>query len=111
MSAFEDAQKNFYTIGSEIARLETNLQNINKAILGHEEDLSKVKDRYAEALHNEYSLENISPKEKAMKLLEGILEGLKDFGLAADSIRNKAHELKDLLSSICLLYTSPSPRD
>ena len=108
LSAFEDAQKNFYTIGSEIARLETNLQNINKAILGHEEDLLKVKDRYAEALHNESSLENISPKEKAMKLLESILEGLKDFGLAADSIRNKAHELKDLLTSILKITSAQS---
>ena len=37
LSAFESAQKNFYVIGSEIARYETNLQNINKAILGYEE--------------------------------------------------------------------------
>ena len=108
LSAFEDAQKNFYTIGSEIARHETNLQNINKAITGYEEDLSKVKDRYAEARHNESSLENISPKEKAMKLLENILESLKVFGSAADSIRNKARELKDLLSSILKITSAQS---
>tara|TARA_B100001989_G_scaffold25121_1_gene15019 strand:- start:6105 stop:8228 length:2124 start_codon:yes stop_codon:yes gene_type:complete len=108
LSAFEGAQKNFYTIGSEIARQETNLQNINKAILGHEEDLSKVKDRYAEALQNESSLKNISPKEKAMKLLETILEGLKDFGSSADSIRNKAIELRDLLTSILKITSAQS---
>ena len=84
LSAFEVAQKNFYTIGSEIARYETNLQNINKAILGYEEGLSRAKDRYAEALDNESSIENLSPKEKAMKLLDAISEGLKDFGPSAD---------------------------
>ena len=43
-----------------------------------------------------------------MKLLESILEGLKDFGLAADSIRNKASELKDLLTSILKITSAQS---
>jgi chromosome segregation protein len=108
LSAFEVAQKNFYTIGSEIARYETNLQNINKAILGYEEGLSRAKDRYAEALDNESSIENLSPKEKAMKLLDAISEGLKDFGPSADSIRSKAAELKDLLTSILKITSAQS---
>tara|TARA_A100000164_G_scaffold239996_1_gene213295 strand:+ start:34 stop:2157 length:2124 start_codon:yes stop_codon:yes gene_type:complete len=108
LSAFEVAQKNFYTIGSEIARYETNLQNINKAILGYEEGLSRAKDRYAEALDNESSIENLSPKEKAMKLLDAISAGLKDFGPSADSIRSKAAELKDLLTSILKITSAQS---
>ena len=108
LSAFEIAQKNFYTIGSEIARHETNLQNINKAILGHEEGLTRAKDRYAEALDNESSIENLSPKEKAMKLLDAISEGLKDFGPSADGLRNKASELKDLLTSILKITSAQS---
>ena len=108
LSAFEVAQKNFYTIGSEIARYETNLQNINKAILGYEEGLSRAKDRYAEALDNESSIENLSPKEKAMKLLDAISEGLKGFGPSADSIRSKAAELKDLLTSILKITSAQS---
>jgi len=108
LSAFEVAQKNFYTIGSEIARYETNLQNINKAILGYEEGLSKAKDRYAEALDNESSIENLSPKEKAMKLLDAISEGLKDFGPSADAIRIKAADLRDLLTSILKITSAQS---
>jgi len=108
LSAFEVAQKNFYTIGSEIARHETNLQNINKAILGYEEGLSKAKDRYAEALDNESSIENLSPKEKAMKLLDAISEGLKDFGPSADAIRIKAADLRDLLTSILKITSAQS---
>ncbi len=108
LSAFEVAQKNFYTIGSEIARYETNLQNINKTILLHEEDLSRAKDRYSEALNNESSIENISPKEKAMNLLNSISEALKDFGSSADFIRKKAAELKDLLTSILKITSAQS---
>ena len=108
LSAFEDAQKIFYTVGSEIARHEANLQNINRTILGHEAELSKVKDRYDEALNQESSIENIGPNEKAMKLLETILAGLKDFGAAANSIRNKAYELKDLLTNILKISSAQS---
>ena len=43
-----------------------------------------------------------------MKLLENILESLKGFGSAADSIRNKAHELKDLLTSILKITSAQS---
>ncbi len=108
LSAFEEAQKNFYTIGSEIARQETNLQNINKAIFRYEEDLLKAKERYAEALDNESSIENISPKEKAMHLLDAISEALKDFGSSADFIRSKASELKELLISILKITSAQS---
>jgi len=108
LSAFEEAQKSFYTIGSEIARHETNLQNLNKAILRYEEDLSKAKARYSEALDNESNLENISPKEKAMNLLDDIFEALKGFGSSADFIRSKAAELKELLTSILKITSAQS---
>ena len=108
LSAFESAQKNFYVIGSEIARYETNLQNINKAILGYEEGLSRAKVRYAEALDNESSIENLSPKEQAMKLLDAISDGLKVFGSSADGIRMKTVELKDLLTSILKITSTQS---
>ena len=108
LSAFESAQKIFYTIGSEIARHETNLQNINKSILGYEEGLSTAQSRYAEALDNESSIENLSPKEKAMKLLDDISGALKNLGSSADGIVSKANELRDLLTSILKITSAQS---
>ena len=44
LSSFEAAQKNFYSIGAEIARFEANLQNLTKAEVQAEEDLRTAKE-------------------------------------------------------------------
>ena len=108
LSAFEDAQKNFYTIGSEIARYEANLQNINKAIIKYQEDLSQAKDRYSRALDNESSIQKISPKEKAINLLDVISNALREFGPKADFLISKASELKALLTDILKITSAQS---
>ena len=99
-SAFERAQKNFYSIGADIARYETNLQNLNKTELQIKEDIARVTERYNRAVEKDSNLENLSPKEKVMHLVESILEGLKNLGSNGDSMRKKAIELKELLASI-----------
>ena len=92
LSAFESAQKNFYVIGSEIARYETNLQNINKAILGYEEGLSRAKVRYAEALDNFNLYENTITKNFGLSTVYdnlGLIEELKgDYKLAEEYYLN-----------------------
>ena len=108
LSAFEDAQKNFYTIGSEIARYEANLQNINKAIIKYQEDLSQAKGRYSRALDNESSIQKISPKEKAINLLDVISNSLREFGPKADFLISKASELKALLTDILKITSAQS---
>ena len=108
LSAFEDAQKNFYTIGSEIARYEANLQNINKAIIKYQEDLSQAKGRYSRALDNESSIQKISPKEKAINLLDVISNALREFGPKADFLISKASELKALLTDILKITSAQS---
>ena len=100
LSAFESAQKNFYSIGADIARYETNLQNLNKTELQIKEDIARVTERYNHAVEKDSNLENLSPKKKVMHLVESILEGLKNLGSNGDSIREKAIELKESLASI-----------
>ena len=75
------------------------MKQICKILIRQLQDIktaSLEQDRYAEALENESSIENISPKEKAMKLLDDISESLKGFGSSADNIRAKAAELREL---------------
>ena len=62
----------------------------------------------AEALDNESSIENLSPKEKAMKLLDDISGALKNLGSSADGIVSKANELRDLLTSILKITSAQS---
>jgi len=68
--SYDIAQKNFYSVGADIARLESDLQNINITESQSKKELEKVKENYERALEKEVNLENLSPKEKAILLLE-----------------------------------------
>ena len=96
----ETAQSNSASISTDLARSETNLQNLNKAELHTKEDIARVTERYDRAVEKDSNQENLSPKEKIMHLVESILEGLQNLGSNGDSIRYKAIELKESLASI-----------
>jgi chromosome segregation protein len=76
LSSFEAAQKNFYSIGAEIARFEANLQNLTKAEVQAEEDLRTAKESYAKAIQKESTFESLNPKESELKLNIAILKAL-----------------------------------
>ena len=76
LSSFEVAQKNFYSIGADIARFEANLQNIKKSESQTEADLTKAKESYAKAVEKESTFETLNPKENELKLNIAILKAL-----------------------------------
>ncbi len=98
--SYDIAQKNFYSVGADIARLESDLQNINITQSQSKKELEKVKENYERALEKEVNLENLSPKEKAILLLDNIIDALKNIGSSGTDIYKKALELKDQLTSI-----------
>ena len=98
--SYDIAQKNFYSVGADIARLESDLQNINITQSQSKKELEKVKENYERALEKEVNLENLSPKEKAILLLDNIIDALKSIGSSGSDIYKKALELKDQLTSI-----------
>ena len=98
--SYDIAQKNFYSVGADIARLESDLQNINITESKSKKELEKVKENYERALEKEVNLENLSPKEKAILLLDNIIDALKSIGSSGSDIYKKALELKDQLTSI-----------
>ena len=104
----ETAQSNSFSTGSDIARHEENLQNLSKTETQTREDLARANASYANAIEKESSLENLSPKEKVMHLLDNILESLKTFGSNGESIRQKAMELKESLTSILKVASDQS---
>ena len=106
---YDEAQKNFYSVGADIAKHQADLQNLIKSELTNKTALEKVKKSYDEALDKENNLENLSPKEKAIYILDNIINALQSLGSSGNSIYKNALELKEQLKSIlniCLLYTS-----
>jgi len=68
INAYENAQKNFYTIGAEIAKHESDLHNINKSEATNLEALERAQKSYQDALEKESVFKDLSPKEKELKL-------------------------------------------
>lgn len=104
----KELQNNSYTIGANIARLEGSLQNLTKVENQNLLDLDKAKSNYSNALEKESSNDHLSPKEKAIHLLDTITELLKSFGSNAENINQKIKELKDLLISILKIASDQS---
>ncbi len=82
VDSYELAQKNFYTIGAEIAKFEAELQNISKSEASNLSSLQRAKDSYKKALEKESSFKNLSPKQQELKLNIAIIKAL-------DSVKNK----------------------
>jgi len=95
LSKYEYAQKKFYEVGSEIARFEQNLQNIRTTKDNTLRELDRVKIAYKGALEKASDFENLSPKEKALHLLDEIISKI-----SFPEIKSKAVQLKDILLSI-----------
>ena len=108
LSEYEDAQKNFYAVGAEIAKREANLQNINKNEQETKSNLEKVKQNYEKAKETEKNFEELSPSEKAMHILDSMINTIEKYAIKNDNIREKAIELKSLLTDILNIATAQS---
>ena len=108
LSEYEEAQKNFYSVGAEIAKREANLQNINKNEDETKLNLERVKQSYEEAKETEKNFDELSPSERAMHILESMISTIEKFGINNDNIRDKAIELKGLLTDILNIATAQS---
>ena len=71
-------------------------------------DFKKAENNYTEAVQKEANNEHLSPKEKAIHLLDSISDLLKAFGSKAESINSKLFELKELLISILKIASDQS---
>ena len=108
LSEYELAQKNFYAVGAEIAIREANLQNINKSESETKHSLQKAKDNYEKAKETEKNFDELSPSEKAMHILDSIILTIDKFNINNESIREKAMELKKLLTEILDIASAQS---
>ena len=108
LNEYEVAQKNFYSIGAEIAKREANLQNINRNELETKESLQKAIQNLEKAKETEKNFDELSPSEKAMHILDSIISTIEKFQIKNDNIGEKAIELKGLLTDILNIATAQS---
>ena len=108
LNEYEVAQKNFYSIGAEIAKREANLQNINRSESETKESLQKAIQNLEKAKETEKNFDELSPSEKAMHILDSIIGTIEKFQIKNDSIGEKAIELKGLLTDILNIATAQS---
>ena len=108
ISEYEVAQKNFYAVGAEIAKREANLQNINKNENETKLNLERAKQSYEEAKETEKNFDELSPSERAMHILDSMITTIEKFGINNENIREKAIELKSLLTDILNIATAQS---
>ena len=108
LNEYEVAQKNFYSIGAEIAKREANLQNINRSESETKESLQKAIQNLEKAKETEKNFDELSPSEKAMHILDSIISTIEKYQIKNDSIGEKAIELKGLLTDILNIATAQS---
>ena len=108
LNEYEIAQKNFYAIGAEIAKREANLLNINKNEQDTKLDLEKVKQSYEKAMETEKNFDELSPREKAMHILDDVIKIIEKYVINNEDILQKAKRLKNLLIDILNIATKQS---
>ena len=108
LNEYENAQKNFYAIGAEIAKREANLQNIIKSESEIKDNLEKASANYAKARATEKKFDELSPSEKAMHILDEIINTIQKHGIKTEDIDRKSLELKKLLTDILNIATAQS---
>ena len=108
LTEYESAQKNFYSIGAEIAKREANLQNINKTENETKFKLEKTKENLEKAKETEKNFDELSPSEQAIHILNEIINTLKKYSIQNDSILDKANKLKVLLAEILNIASAQS---
>ena len=87
VDSYETAQKNFYTIGAEIAKHEANLQNISKSEASNLAALERAKESYEKAIEKEYTF-----KESAYKYQKDFLVSQEEAKKAKKGLWNKCNE-------------------
>ena len=108
LTEYESAQKNFYSIGAEIAKREANLQNINKTENETKFKLEKTKENLEKAKETEKNFDELSPSEQAIHILNEIIATLKKYSIQNYSILDKANKLKVLLAEILNIASAQS---
>jgi chromosome segregation protein len=108
LNEYENAQKNFYAIGAEIAKREANLQNIIKSESEIQDSLEKASANYEKARATEKNFDELSPSEKAMHILDEIINTIQKHGIKTEDIDSKSLELKKLLTDILNIATAQS---
>ena len=108
LKEYENAQKNFYAIGAEIAKREANLQNIIKSQSEIKDNLEKASANYEEAKATEKNFDELSPSEKAMHILDEIINTIQKHAIKTENIDSKSLELKKLLKDILNIATAQS---
>jgi len=108
LTEYESAQKNFYSIGAEIAKREANLQNINKTENETRFKLEKTKENLEKAKETEKNFDELSPSEQAIHILNEIIATLKKYSIQNVSILDKANKLKVLLVEILNIASAQS---
>ena len=98
VDSYETAQKNFYTIGAEIAKHEANLQNISKSEASNLAALERAKESYEKAVEKESTFKDLSPKQQELKLNISIIKAL-DAVKNKDAIVEKIKPLEDSIES------------
>ena len=104
----DDLKASSFSIGGNIARLEGNIFNLEKVESQANRDLVSVKESYKKAKEKESSTDNLSPKEKAIHLIDSISDLLTNLGSSANVINDKVKELKELLMSILKIASDQS---
>ena len=108
LKEYENAQKNFYAIGAEIAKREANLQNIIKSQSEIKDNLEKASANYEKAKATEKNFDELSPSEKAMHILDEIINIIQKHAIKTENIDSKSLELKKLLKDILNIATAQS---
>jgi len=108
LNEYENAQKNFYAIGAEIAKREANMQNIIKSESEIKDNLEKASANYEKAKATEKNFDELSPSEKAMHILDEIINVIQKHRIDTENINNKAKELKSLLTDVLNVATAQS---
>ena len=108
LKEYENAQKNFYAIGAEIAKREANLQNIIKSQSEIKDNLEKASANYEKAKATEKNFDELSPSEKAMHILDEIINTIQKHAIKTENIDSKSLELKKLLNDILNIATAQS---
>ena len=108
LNEYENAQKNFYAIGAEIAKREANLQNIIKSESEIKDNLEKASANYEKAKATEKNFDELSPSEKAMHILDEIINTIQKYSIKNEDIDSKSLELKKLLTDILNIATAQS---
>ena len=108
LKEYENAQKNFYAIGAEIAKREANLQNIIKSQSEIKDNLEKASANYEKAKATEKNFDELSPSEKAMHILDEIINTIQKHAIKTENIDSKSLELKKLLKEILNIATAQS---